>query len=463
MARKVFISVLGAGFYEPCKYTKGSFKSSETRFIQQATLEYLKVNCNWTTKNSEGEIIDRVIILLTDGAKDANWDKSITKRQKRKTEPEETYIRLEQVLQEMNLPCPVETISIPDGKNEDEMWAIFNAVYETLRPNDELYFDLTHSFRYLPMLVLVLGNYAKFLKGVKVNHISYGNYEARKEETNEAPLMDILPLTMLQDWTFAAADLIMNGNIKRLQSLKDDNALTPLLREKGKKNLNRKMIEEPLTSYFDSLQAFLQDMKLCQGPNILKGETINNIDSCHEQVVEVFKDVIAPIPPIIDKIQDSLCGFEQTDCLNPESLRNGYEAAKWCFDHQLYQQAITILDENLTTHFCKCLGTDEFVYDQRNCSNAFLRNEGYREEDWKKKKKDDEIDADWEQIKETVKVAESYPSVQEFISLMSYDARWIHDKRNSYNHASMTNDKMFTAEDVKTLGEKIQRILTVIR
>ena len=241
MARKIFISVLGTGFYEPCKYTMGSFVSSNTRFIQQATLEYLKVIDNWTTRNAENEVIDRIIILLTTGAKRVNWDKSISKRLNHKTGQEDDYVGLEQVLQDMNLPCPVEAIDIPDGKNEEEMWAIFNSVYETLRPNDELYFDLTHSYRYLPMMVLVLSNYAKFLKGVKVKHISYGNYEARDTTSNEAPLMDILPLTMLQDWTFAAADLIQNGNIKKLQELKEDNALVPLLREKGKKNVDRRM------------------------------------------------------------------------------------------------------------------------------------------------------------------------------------------------------------------------------
>ena len=463
MARKVFISVLGTGYYEACKYIKGSFCSTETRFIQQATLEYLKVCNNWVTKNADGEVVDRIIILLTDGAKDTNWHKNITKRFNSKTETEEPYEGLEQILDNMHLPCLVETLSIPDGKSEDEMWTIFNTVYNALKPNDELYFDLTHSFRYLPMLVLVLGNYAKFLKGVKVNHISYGNYEARNAATNEAPLMDILPLTMLQDWTFAAADLIQNGNIKKLQELKENNALVPLLRERGKKNIDRRMAEGYLDGYIQSLNNFLNDMKLCQGPNILKGETINKINDCHEQVVEVFENVIAPIPPVINKIQDSLLGFEQTDSLNPESLRNGYMAAKWCYDHQLYQQSITILDENLTTHFCKYLGTNEFNYDQRNCSNAFLRNGGYREEDWKKKKKDEEVDEGWEKIKEVVKDAETYQVVQDFVSLMSIDAKWIHNKRNSYNHASMTNDKMFTTEDVKILGEKIQRILTILR
>lgn len=463
MARKVFISVLGTGFYEPCKYVKGSFHSTETRFVQQATLEYLKVNNNWTTQNNAGEVVDRIMILLTEGAKEVNWDKNIVTRFNRKTEKEEPYEGLELLLDNMCLPCSVETLSIPDGKSEEEMWTIFNTVYDALKPNDELYFDLTHSYRYLPMLVLVLSNYAKFLKGVKVKHISYGNYEARDTASNEAPLMNILPLTMLQDWTFAAADLIQNGNIKKLQELKEDNALVPLLRERGKKNIDRRMAEGYLDAYIDSLNNFLNDMKLCQGPNILKGETINNINSCHEQVVDVFENVIAPIPPIVNKIQDSLRGFEQTDSLNSESLINGYMSAKWCYDHQLFQQAITILDENLTTHFCKYLGTNEFNYDQRNSSNAFLRNGGYREDDWKKKTKNDEDDPKWEQIKDNVKAAESQQNVQDFMSLMQSDARWIHNKRNSYNHASMTNDKLFTTEDVRILGEKIRRVLTILR
>ena len=69
MARKVFISVLGTGFYDACKYVKDGFISSETRYIQQATLEYLKVKNNWTTVNAEGDVIDRIVILLTNGAK----------------------------------------------------------------------------------------------------------------------------------------------------------------------------------------------------------------------------------------------------------------------------------------------------------------------------------------------------------------------------------------------------------
>ena len=66
MARRVFISVLGTGFYKKCRYCKDTFISSETRFIQQALMEYHNIK-SWNGS-------DRIFILLTDKAKSENWD-----------------------------------------------------------------------------------------------------------------------------------------------------------------------------------------------------------------------------------------------------------------------------------------------------------------------------------------------------------------------------------------------------
>ncbi len=65
MARKVFISVLGTGFYNECNYYSGNF-AFKTRFIQQATLAMLAEQGNWTKD-------DAAYILLTEGAKKNNW------------------------------------------------------------------------------------------------------------------------------------------------------------------------------------------------------------------------------------------------------------------------------------------------------------------------------------------------------------------------------------------------------
>lgn len=55
--RKVFVSVLGTGFYEVCRYEG----SKPTRFIQQATLEWLKAE-EWTEN-------DRILIFTTEASK----------------------------------------------------------------------------------------------------------------------------------------------------------------------------------------------------------------------------------------------------------------------------------------------------------------------------------------------------------------------------------------------------------
>jgi len=63
---------------------------------------------------------------------------------------------------------------IPDGKDTDEIWEIFDIIYNALEEDDNIYIDITHSFRYLPMLLLVLLNYAKYLKNIKIKQITYG-------------------------------------------------------------------------------------------------------------------------------------------------------------------------------------------------------------------------------------------------------------------------------------------------
>lgn len=73
MARKLFISILGASVYETCRYVQGNFNSTETRFIQQATLELIGKKEPWTEQ-------DKICILLTDRAQHSNWDKAIAER-----------------------------------------------------------------------------------------------------------------------------------------------------------------------------------------------------------------------------------------------------------------------------------------------------------------------------------------------------------------------------------------------
>lgn len=427
MGRKVFVSVLGTGFYDSCRYMKDNFVSSNTRFVQCATLELIKAKEEW----QEG---DAVIVLLTDGARIANWD--VTIRRNRNTGKDEAYEGLLKLLMNMKLPCKLYSPAIPDGRNEEEMWRIFEILFKELQDGDELYFDLTHSFRYLPMLVLVLGNYAKFLKDVSVKHISYGNYEARNTETNEAPIIDLCPLSSLQDWTFAAANYLQNGDASRLNAL-CRSSLTPILRDAEKRE--KSPSANILKKYVQALQVVTEDMKGCRGINIVSGKNIETTMRLSQQLSKV---IISPMQPILEKMKDSFAKFTPS-----EDILNGYRAAKWCYEHQLYQQSLTILHENIVSQICEAKHWDYKDRNQRELVNkafAIFLSE-IDEHDWK---------VETEMERQLIKDLLNMNLVKDLQSTFLITTAL----RNDYNHAGMRDNPVGVQKFANGLKERINII-----
>ena len=221
MGRRVFLSILGIAFYGKCRYTKDDFIGTETTFVQQNLLEYLQQKEGWGKQ-------DQVLMFLTDLAKVNNWNKDIKTRFSSKDQRDVPYIGLEKILLDMDMSF--QAVHIPEGKSTEEMWELFEVIYSQLQEGDELYLDITNSFRYLPMLLVVLVNYAKMLKNVTVKAIFYGNYDARDKVSNVAPIMDFLPLSVLQDWTSATSDYLRYGQVEKLYDL-SESSINPILKD----------------------------------------------------------------------------------------------------------------------------------------------------------------------------------------------------------------------------------------
>jgi len=316
MARKVFISVLGTGLYGKCQYTRddANFESDETFFIQSATLQYINAK-DWTSH-------DLGLFLLTDLARENNWNKSITKRTDYRIKQDVEYEGLESVLEKMHLPFKVNDFTIPNGNNEKEILKIFTSTFDELNDGDELYFDITHAFRFLPMLILVLCDYAKFLKNATIKSITYGNYEARNKENNKAPIIDLLSLSQLQDWTYAAGTYLNSGNVNKL-------------------------VEMSCTHYADfaeKLKETVADIHTCRGISIIESSNIKQIKTLMDSM---DTSDLPPLKFVFDKIRADFNKYD--DFIN---VKNGYESAKWCYKNQLYQQAITILIETVISDIC---------------------------------------------------------------------------------------------------------------
>lgn len=415
MARKVFISVLGTGNYTACFYTnrQNKFKSESTRFIQTATLE------NLNAKEWKKDAL--ALFLVTQESYKLNWkNDGQTNRASGETIKSEG---LESCLSKLNLKCKVEHLLIADGNNTEEIWEIFETIYDKLEENDELYFDITHGFRYLPMLVLVLINYSKFLKGIKVKSISYGNFEARDIGTNEADIVDLTPLSDLQDWTTAANEFIEMGSVKKLTD-KTISVVTPIVTETKGQDLAAKSLK----TFSETLPEIINDIATCRGKEIIKGEKVAKA----QKAIEGLKQTsIKPFNPIFEKIRIQLDQFGQK-----ENIKNGFAASLWCIKNGLIQQAVTILQETTVSVLCDHVeGLNyEIEHDRDLVNSAFtiiIRN--IEKDEWNVKGKNEE------DKNARLKILEKIVATPLFINLSVQFSR-LQTLRNDINHSGMNNN-----------------------
>jgi CRISPR-associated Csx2 family protein len=443
MARKVFISFLGSSFYGNCRYSSGDFTSTETRFIQHATLEWIEAK-KWSNN-------DTALILLTSGEKGSraiNWNKSIAERENSKKE-KESYWGLEKVLENMHLPFKTQPIDVPNGKDEKEIWEIFQVIFSHLREKDELYFDLTHGFRYLPMLLLVLGNYAKFLKDISIAHISYGNYEGRDNKTNLAPFVNLLPLSKLQDWSSAAKDFINYGKTEDLKTLLDaDN--NPILEDTRGKNETAKTIN----GISKGLQKFSSTILANKLDEIIQGIELSGKIEILKETNEIISK---PFIPLLEKIGDKLKPFQKDD------LGNVFAATDWCIQHELYQNAYSILLEGIISIVLNKIGEDykgntPFVEAKRGILNYVSECFSKKKEDKQKHTKETCMD----KFKVSEKLQNEATSLKEIVGkiwdLMDVDfaesIASLNSKRNSFMHAGTGTNPLRGLDDLKNNIEK---------
>lgn len=444
MARKVFLSVLGAGFYDKCKYSKERecFCSSETRFIQVATLECLKAN-DW----NEG---DAVYVLLTEKARKLNWLTSESgKRKKFPDGPEEDYKGLEDELKKMDLKVGNKIDQdIPNGSDEDQMWDIFKVLFDLIEDGDELYVDLTHSFRYIPMLMMVFCNYAKFLKNIQVKSITYGNYEERYDGI--APIVDITVLSVLQDWTAAADEFLSTGNVNKLSRL-----YMPQIHERLRYSSGSDEEAQLLKSFVKNLNSLVNELKLCQGKRLIEACTINDTKQSIDEIEQVEKP--KPFEPLLNEIKKSVQAFD-----NQNNVKNGIAAAKWCSDNGLYQQAATLLQESVVSMVCELIGLDwQKEIKRKYVNNAFNiladKKKTNNKNQWDIPS-DSECDEEERKriIEQIISLKEVQDLVKDFSTLTAY--------RNKINHGTMLEGQgQFRnvdtiADDIKNLTERIYNL-----
>lgn len=428
---KCFISFLGTNRYRRCRYQFGSRISPPLRFVQEWTAE---LSCRKWSAN------DRIVIFTTTEARDRNWLDNGHERQQ----------GLAARLHALQLPCPVEMSAIPEEHDESQIWDIFSIVLEHLKREDEVVFDVTHSFRSIPLLAMVILNYAKVAYKIRLEGIYYGAFEVLGPsfkvpevfpDPNDriAPILDLTPLDRLLDWSFAVDKLVKAGDATALQALARA-SVTPLLKESKGKNVAAQSIRR----LGDALQTFTQSLSTCRGRTI--GDNATDLQRILSECAAT--DLVNPLKPLIAEIEKEVAPFRQ------DPVADGLHAAMWCQNHHLIQQGITILYETLMSWCLFEVGESGCTLDRTArtiASQAMsIANKGTPESQWASPACDRPG-----LTRRLVAMANRFPE-----AVKAADA--LQGCRNDINHGGMRENSMLAASFEKTLREQLQVLQSLL-
>ena len=173
---------------------------------------------------------------------------------------------------------------------------------------------------------------------------------------------------------------------------------------------------------------------MCRGNGIINGRNVCNLIEAANQIEKM---TVAPLKPIMEKIVESVTVECNTD------IHRCVEAARWCYDKHLYQQAITIIEEGIVTFFCNRHGIG--VNDEKKRS---LVNSAF----WAINNPNEKLNVSEESLPLIQAIIDDEFATQELALLFQK----VTDQRNDYNHAG------FSTKTTKNPSDIVKKIKTYI-
>lgn len=356
MPRNVLLTFLGATPYKKCHYfLDEQHVSGEVRFVQEALGQL--VCRSWGPE-------DVAYVFLTKDAQLQNWEGG-----RYASDPADTA-GLKEKLDNLGLQCRIQAIEkLTDGFTEEDIWLNFQRIFNCLEAGDKVWLDITNAFRSIPLFTSVLVHYARFLKNIDLQAVYYGAFDVLGPAYNideripniqerRVPLLNLANVIALQHWTSAANDFLNHGNSKELSRLAAQSGFTGLAQ---------------------ALERVTLAFSVSRGREITQGQIFKNLQQEITHSQEQLEQ-IAPLKPLLENVKTAFSSFSD------ENVLNGISAARWCLEHKLIQQGITILRETIISMVCREGGLDEKEYNnnRRHVEVAFSCY-GRDMEDWRTK------------------------------------------------------------------------------
>lgn len=341
---KVFMTVVGMGGYDEATYRIGDNEYTN-RSIQKALLTYFK---------DTGREFDKIVFLLTEKARENNWEKVKYTERKKADDGSELKIPHEEEglrsFTEKLFPGKAVDKNIADGVNDNDFLSIFQQIYESMDENDEITFDVTNGFRSIPFLFYPVISYAKELKNITIDNIYYGPYV---RGINPTVILDLQKYGEILDWANAAHIFRISGNAKEILQLS----------QKRYNGLEKK------DSFGESQQASKWLSSLTEALLTCRGD--DSKESISKSARKLFQSrskmesssrnkEYMLFDELLKHALDSVSEFNKD--MNHYEL--GMHTAEWCIERGLVQQAYTALREAHISYLCYAFGDNNAALDK---------------------------------------------------------------------------------------------------
>lgn len=353
------ITVLGTSNYEEVIYKfegEDVTGKKKSKYVQMAIIDHFK---------EELENSGKVSIFLTDRSFDVNWKENEEKKTLSSYLKSDDYANIE-----------IEEIRIPNPDTDDDLWQIFNKIYENIDEDDEIVFDITHSFRSIPMLAITVINYASVMKNCKLKHIYYGSFLGNEVE----PIIELTLYNEILEWTNAANTFINYGSALPIKTVFDEKFKT--IKNEEKKDWR------DVRNIVDSIARLSDAITTCRGSDIAETESEKKYSERSIKGAYKFieKDInkkekakeINTFYHLLNRAIDSYQSKFEKD----KNYEIGCSVVEWSIDNHMTQQGYTSLEETIKTFLCDYYGLDDHLEETRdyvvgkaiNCINKYIEN-----------------------------------------------------------------------------------------
>jgi len=321
---KILISSLGTGRKAEGSYSKAEYeidkKIYETTFIADALNQHLNFDKIFLV-GTKKSIWDEAYMVF--GGEDENYLEELYEK-KELGEIDELSLKMFQKTTLNGL----EPVIVKYGLDNDELWDNFTEflnIAKSIEDGDELYLDITHSFRSLSLMSFVMAQFAHTIsdKDFKIKGVFYGMFEYKWDNNGITPIVDINILLEIQEW------------IKAIDAIKHYSDFNPLVRL-----LHENNIEKDVQNTFINLNNTISLANIASIKQFIDtaSKKIRTVENSENKIVKLLA------PEILSLVER----------LNKEKMSDfQYELALWFYENKNYALSYMALGEAIITKTCE--------------------------------------------------------------------------------------------------------------